>query len=96
MKNALKATSLVRVNPETIYKIYKSKVYILEPEKGVLRTLNASASFIWQFLLKQRVLRVVIDEVQKEFQISNGMAGKDVRNFIDLYIKKGFIVVLRG
>lgn len=90
----MKITQLtkLKINPELISKNYENKVYILEPEKGVLRTLNPTASFIWKKLHKETIYKDLVNMIHENYKCTFKRADKDTRKFLDLYLRKKFII----
>ena len=84
----------LRANSEILFKTVRKQTYILEPEKGLLRTLNTTASFLWNELQQDSSLQKLIEKTATAFHCEKKTVENDVRDFIQQYIKKGYIIVI--
>lgn len=57
-------------------------MYILDPHKGQLHTLNETAKLIWTQIQKRNTVSQIIDIIMHEFSVPYNIARKDVIDFL--------------
>lgn len=83
-----------KINPSSTYKIFDGEVHILDYKTANIHSLNETASFIWQQLIKPISKKTLIEKIVKEFDVLEKEAKKDLTEFIKLYLENGFILKL--
>lgn len=65
-------------------------ISIFDPEKSVLSTFNNTGTFIFERLKRKNSIEDIAKDLIKEFNVTQKTAEKDVKNFIEMLINKGF------
>lgn len=86
-KKKLKADTKIKRSKEVIFKEVEGVVYILDPQKSIVRTLNRTASFIWQSLEKPQSIKQLAQLLSKEFSVKEKKAKEDLEEFALQYLK---------
>ena len=87
----LKSTTKIKRNKETMFKEIEGVVYILDPRKATIHTLNKTASFIWRKLRTTHSIKKIVDLVCDRFEVKKERAQSDVMKFISKYLKEEFL-----
>lgn len=76
--------------------IYTKKIsgvwFLLEPNKKFMRELNDVAGFIWGSLEKPTSVVRLVGLVCKRYKVTRAVAEKDIKMFIQDYLKDGYII----
>lgn len=83
----------IKRNKNIIFKYVEDTVYILDPYNTVIRTLNETASFLWNSLEKPKSINELTKLVCKEFAVSQQQAENDIKEFISNYIEEGLLLL---
>jgi len=70
---------------------FDGHVYLLDPNKNVVRILNDSASVIWKSAKRMRTIAEVSKIIQKQYNVFAEMAKKDTLEFVKKYISLGYL-----
>lgn len=57
-------------------------MYLLDPHKGQLHTLNETAKLIWTQIQKRNTVSQIIDIIMHEYSVSYNIAKRDVIEFL--------------
>lgn len=68
-------------------KEFEGTLYLLDPHKGHLHTLNDTAKIIWVDLQKHKTVGEIINTVTNQFNVSYSIAKKDALEFIRRMIR---------
>jgi len=60
------------------YRIFEGQAVIVDLEQGILNTLNATATRIWQFIKEDVPARKIAEKIAQEFEVSRREATNDV------------------
>lgn len=86
-----KKVTKIKQNSTVIFKDVDGIVYIMDPEKVVIRTLNQTASFIWRVLKKPLTINQVASLLCEKFDVGKKEAVQDVKSFIKKYLDEGYL-----
>lgn len=89
MTNFLKTR--VAQNPKIISHKFAGKIYLLDPQRNVVRELNETAGFIWQNTSRNTTLGELIKKIEERFGVSTKKAGEDLIKFVKKYLKAGLL-----
>ena len=70
---------------------FNGRVYLMDPDKNVVRILNDSASVIWKSAKRMKTIAEVSKIIQKQYNVSAEMAKKDTLEFVKKYISMGYL-----
>ena len=87
----MKSTSY-RQKKSTIFKEIDGVIYILDHRTNTIHTLNTTASFLWRQLATPHTLQELCTLVCNTFAVEKRAARQDIKEFLDLYRKRRFIV----
>lgn len=77
---------------ETVKDLYlNDKGFIFDPDSGAIYGLNKTGSFIIKELKKGLPLNRVLGEIRKHFEVDEGTARRDLREFLDLLAAFGLL-----
>lgn len=82
----------VKQNPKVIKKVLEGKVYIFTQKDLNLHSFNEVASFIWLVAKKPVSVEELVTKVVKEFETSESVAQKDVKEFVSYCLKNKFLM----
>ncbi len=83
--------SRFKKNPQTITKKIGGELVILDPIAGEIRSLNQTASLIWENIQPKITVDEIIKKICQKYEISVEKAKKEAINFLDKYLKIGLI-----
>ena len=92
MKKTINLKTKFKRNPKIIFREVEGLCYILESEKGQLRSLNDTASFIWKACQKPIRGEKIVEKLCDNFDVTVKTAEKDVKAFINKYFTRKFII----
>lgn len=91
MTNFLK-TRVVR-NPNIITHKFDGRIYLLDPQRNVIRELNEVAGFIWRNAGKSITADKLITKIVSRFDVHPKIAVEDVVKFVKKYLKAGLLEI---
>lgn len=62
-------------------------LYLLDPNKGHLHTLNESAEVIWRCIRNNLSFEEIVRQITDEFNVSPQIAKKDAKTFLGMLVK---------
>lgn len=80
-----------RVSSHITSKELDGTLYILDPHKGHLHTLNETAQLVWTQIIQKSSVTTIIQSVVNTYQVSDRQAKKDVYQLIERWTKLGII-----
>lgn len=86
-----KKENKIKQNSTVIFKDVDGVIYIMDPEKVVIRTLNQTASFIWRVLKKPLTINQVASLLCEKYDVGMKEAVQDVESFIKKYLDIGYL-----
>ena len=78
----LKPHDTPRIQRHITEKELDGVLYLLDPQKGHLHTLNETAKVIWTQLKQNKSISQIIEAVVEQFNVRPGEAKKDVLQFL--------------
>lgn len=87
----LTPNSKIKRNKETIFKEVDDVVYILDPRKATIHTLNRTASFIWKKLEKPISIKALTFLVCDKFEVERSEAQSNIIQFAAKYLQEEFL-----
>lgn len=81
-------------NSQIISHEFEGKVYLLDPQRNVVRALNDTAGFIWQNTGKNIKVEELTKVVMERFNAPANSVGEDVMKFVKKYLKLGLLEVV--
>lgn len=78
-------------NPKIISHRFKDKIYLLDPQRNVIRELNETAGFIWQNTGKNIAVEELVKKITAKFDAPVKTVGEDVIKFIKKYLKEDLL-----
>ncbi|MBI3953754.1 MAG: PqqD family protein [Chloroflexi bacterium] len=77
---------------ETIKDLYfNDKGFIFDPDSGAIFSLNTTGAFIIKQLQKGVPVKRVLAEMKKDFDVDEGTAQRDLREFLDMLAAFGLL-----
>ncbi|MCJ7792918.1 MAG: PqqD family protein [Candidatus Marinimicrobia bacterium] len=92
-KIKLEQNSKVKRNKNVIFKEVDGVVFILDPQKSIVRTLNETASFVWQSLSKSQSIKKLTQLLSENFRVEEKKASADLKRFVLQYLKEGLFTL---
>jgi len=83
--------SRFKKNPQIITKKIGEQLVILDPIAGEIRSLNQTASLIWENIEPKKNVEEIIKKICQEYEVSVKKSQKEVVVFLDKYLKIGLI-----
>jgi len=81
-----------KINEKLIWRKIENKVFIIDSEKEKMHSLNSTASFIWNMIIKDKTPDEIITLMHKEFDIKDkNIIKKDIEEIILKFKNEGLI-----
>lgn len=83
----------LKISSKIIWKDIDNKIYILQPERREIHSLNETASFIWRLLAKNYDLKTIIKKLQGTYDVRPQVAKRDLLDFVNKFIREKFLTI---
>lgn len=83
--------TIVKRSKSVIFKELDDNVYILDPKNTTIHTLNETASFIWRITNRPISIGDISERICDEFDADEKRIAKDVKKFVERYLKQGYL-----
>lgn len=78
-------------NLDTPARVLDGRAVIITPQDAVLHTLNEVGTFIWARANGSRTVEDILQELTQTYDVDNGQALQDARDFIQACVDKGLL-----
>lgn len=79
------------INPKVFSRKINNHLVILKEDENFCRELNETATLIWELLQKGNYLEIIVHLFTREYSISENVARKDIKDFIEEYVRLGLL-----
>lgn len=93
MEAKISLGSRVRISAEVLFRDLGGDIVLLDLRSGVYFSLDAVGARIWELLQEQRSLRMVLDSLVEEYDVTEERCAEDLLNLIGRMRDKGLVEV---
>ena len=83
-------------NPTVAWRLIDGEAVLIVPDKAQVKTLNRSATHLWQTLVVPRTSQELVDAIVGRFDIAAAEAATDVDEFLHALLTRGLVVEVDG
>ena len=80
-------------NKDAAFRIIDGVAIIVNPETGIMYTLNEVGTHIWQLADGNRTISEIVDAIYDSFEAEKSLIAEDARKFIMELAEKQMIVI---